>query len=136
MIESVMIAVCDRCGKNYLQYNGETRIFCDIEYALMTCIYSGWAKIDGKLYCPKCHEYNVKTGEYKQKKQRGINIMHDVIRNRMLLKARSDLAKKVRDKLDEDIANIPKMTDRELLENIYRELIVFHRYKQITDLED
>lgn len=63
-------------------------------------------------------------------------MMHDVIRNRMLLKARSDLAKKVRDKLDEDIANIPKMTDRELLENIYRELIVFHRYKQITDLED
>ena len=62
--------------------------------------------------------------------------MHDVIRDRMLLKARSDLAKKVRDKLDEDIANIPKLTDRELLENIYRELIVFHRYKQITDLED
>lgn len=63
-------------------------------------------------------------------------MMHDVIRNRMLLEARADLAKKLRDKLDEDIANIPKMTDRELLENIYRELIVFHRYKQITDLED
>ena len=62
--------------------------------------------------------------------------MHDVIRNRMLLEARAKLAKKVRDKLDEDIANIPKMTDRELLENIYRELIVFHRYKQITDLEE
>ena len=63
-------------------------------------------------------------------------MMHDVIRNRMLLEARADLAKKIRDKLDEDIANIPKMTDRELLENIYRELIVFHRYKQITDLEE
>lgn len=63
-------------------------------------------------------------------------MMHDVIRNRMLLEARADLAKKIRDKLDEDIANIPKMTDRELLENIYRELIVSHRYKQITDLED
>lgn len=62
--------------------------------------------------------------------------MHDVIRNRMLLEARADLAKKIRDKLDEDIANIPKMTDMELLENIYRELIVFHRYKQITELED
>lgn len=63
-------------------------------------------------------------------------MMHDVIRNSMLLEARADLAKKVRDKLDEEMANIPKMTDRELLENIYRELIVFHRYKQITDLED
>ena len=60
-------------------------------------------------------------------------MMHDVIRNRMLLEARADLAKKIRDKLDEDIANIPKMTDRELLENIYTELIVSHRYKQITD---
>lgn len=53
-----------------------------------------------------------------------------------LSEARDNLAKNIRDKLDEDIANIPKMTDRELLENIYRELIVFHRYKQITDLED
>lgn len=53
-----------------------------------------------------------------------------------LSEARDKLAKKIRDKLDEDIANIPKMTDRELLENIYRELIVFHRYKQITELED
>lgn len=53
-----------------------------------------------------------------------------------LSEARDNLAKKIRDKLDKDIANIPKMTDRELLENIYRELIVFHRYKQITDLED
>lgn len=53
-----------------------------------------------------------------------------------LSEARDNLAKKIRDKLDEDIANIPKMTDRELLENIYRELIVSHRYKQITDLEN
>lgn len=53
-----------------------------------------------------------------------------------LSEARDNLAKKILDRLDEDIANIPKMTNRELLENIYRELIVFHRYKQITDLED
>lgn len=67
MIENVMIAVCDSCGKTYLQHNGEIRIFCDMEYALTTCIYSGWAKVDGKLYCPKCHEHNVKTGKYKPK---------------------------------------------------------------------
>lgn len=47
----------------------------------------------------------------------------------LLLQTKIDLTKKIRDKLDEEIANIPNLYDRELLENIYRELIVSHRYK-------
>ena len=54
----------------------------------------------------------------------------------LLLQSKIGLTKKIRDRLDEEIANIPNLSDRELLENIYRELIVFLRYKQITDLED
>lgn len=54
----------------------------------------------------------------------------------LVLQTKIDLTKNIRDKLDEEIANIPNLSDRELLENIYRELIVFLRYKQITDLED
>lgn len=67
MIESVMIAVCDECGGAYLQSNGKIKFFPNKETALTTCIYSGWAKVNGKLYCPKCHEYNVKIGKYKPK---------------------------------------------------------------------
>lgn len=53
-----------------------------------------------------------------------------------LLETKIDLSKKIRDKLDEQMAEIPKLSDRELLENIYRELIVFLRYNQLKDLEE
>lgn len=56
-----------------------------------------------------------------------------MIKNKMLLETRIDLAKKVRDKLDEEITNIPKLTDRELLEKIYKELITYNWNKIITD---
>lgn len=35
-----------------------------------------------------------------------------------LLETKIDLSKKIRDKLDEQMAEIPKLSDRELLENI------------------
>ena len=44
----------------------------------------------------------------------------------LLLQSKIGLTKKIRDRLDEEIANIPNLSDRELLENIYRELLVFH----------
>lgn len=67
MIKGVTLhhAICDGCGNAYPHNGANEEVFFERKTALMTCIYAGWAKVDGKLYCPECHEHNVEAGKYK-----------------------------------------------------------------------
>lgn len=49
---------------------------------------------------------------------------------------KSRFEEKVKTNLDKEIENIPNLSDRELLENIYRELLVFVRYRQLENLNE
>lgn len=66
MIKSVTThhIVCDGCGKNYPNNKVNKETFFDFKTVLTACVYAGWAKVDGKIYCPECYEHNVKAGKY------------------------------------------------------------------------
>lgn len=56
--------------------------------------------------------------------------------DRHILEMKSKLEEKIKTNLDKEIENIPNLSDRELLENIYRELLVFVRYRQLENLNE
>ena len=62
-------AVCDGCGKPYV--NEELGYFAWIGAgnAMEEAFIAGWEEIDGKLYCPCCVEYDEETDSYKLKKK-------------------------------------------------------------------
>lgn len=56
--------------------------------------------------------------------------------DRHILEMKSKLEEKIKTNLDKEIENIPNLSDRELLENIYKELLVFVRYRQLENLNE
>ena len=71
MIRKVTLyhVICDGCGTTYPHNGVNEEMFFERKTALTTCIYAGWAKVDGKLYCPDCYEYGKETDSYKPKKK-------------------------------------------------------------------
>ena len=75
MIQEVTMyqAVCDRCGKGYVDENIGYCAWVDAESARENALESdtGWQEMkDGKIYCPDCVEYNEETESYKPKERK------------------------------------------------------------------
>lgn len=64
-------AVCDGCkrileNEVFEEYNGA---FYTENEALGDAIERGWSRINEKLYCPDCVEYDEETKSYKHKEK-------------------------------------------------------------------
>ena len=62
MIREVKLyhVICDGCEATYPHNGVNEEVFFERKTALTTCICAGWAKVDGKLYCPDCYENAIK----------------------------------------------------------------------------
>lgn len=71
MIQKVEMyqAVCDGCGKPCVDSRRGFKEWANRESAMLNALISGWHKIDGKLYCPDCVEWDKETKSYKPKKK-------------------------------------------------------------------
>ena len=69
MIQEVTMyqAVCDGCGKEFVEERGR-RTWANRVSAYLAAWMSGWMSINHKLYCPDCVEYDEETDSYKPKK--------------------------------------------------------------------
>lgn len=66
MIQKVEMyqAVCDGCGKRIRPQDENPN-----DVLLLVTALHGWKKIDGKLYCPNCVEWDEETDSYKPKEK-------------------------------------------------------------------
>ena len=65
-------AVCDRCGKSYVNEDLGYCAWVDVESARENALESdtGWQEIDGRIYCPDCIEFDEEIDDYKLKEER------------------------------------------------------------------
>jgi len=54
---------CDRCGE--LFENGEYSFWADEDCAMENAFEEEWNELNGRHYCPNCHEINEETDEIK-----------------------------------------------------------------------